>query len=214
MSKLSAALVAFQSECPSVAFDSRNPHFKSRYASLAAIHNVVTPLLAKHGLAVIQFPVSEAGHAGCVTRIVHVSGEMMEDRLLLPLAKNDPQGAGAAITYARRYGLSGALGIVTEEDDDGEAASGRAAAVERPMRQPEPRAEKRAPAMSAANREKLKFAARERMKEMTGDSGSADDTMTILKAVAKGLGHPNPLELKDADFPAALAAVQGWEPAA
>ena len=212
MSKLSAALVAFQSECPSVAFDSKNPHFKNRYASLAAIHKVVTPILIKHGLAVLQFPVSEDGKAGCVTRIVHESGESMEQTLMLPLAKNDPQGAGAAITYARRYGLSGALGLVTEEDDDGEAASGRAAAVAKPNSQPEPRAPKKAPAMSSANREKLKFAARERLKELTGDSGTADDVMNLIKGVAEHLGHASAIQLTDDEFGTALELVQKAEP--
>lgn len=209
MSKLSAALVAFQSECPTVAFDSKNPHFKSRYASLAAIHKVVTPILIKHGLAVIQFPVSEDGKAGCVTRIVHESGETMEQTLLLPLAKNDPQGAGAAITYARRYGLSGALGLVTEEDDDGEAASGRAAAVARPNQQPAPRAKAPEPAMSKANRERLKFAARERIKELGDDSIGE---MEIIKSVSKTLGHASPIEMLDIEFGGALELVQKFEP--
>lgn len=41
----------------------------------------------------------------------------------MPLPKNDPQGYGSAMTYARRYGLSALIGIVTESDDDGEMAS-------------------------------------------------------------------------------------------
>lgn len=213
MDKLASALVAFQRDCPSVAFDSRNPHFKSRYASLAAIHKTVTPLLAKHGLAVMQFPINRDGMVGVETHVIHSSGESISQGFVIPLAKNDPQGACSAITYARRYGLSGALGIVTEEDDDGEAAQGRAEAVAKPNRQPEPRA-KKAPAMSPANREKLKFAARERMKELTGDSGTADDTMSVLSAVAKGFGMASPIELSDDDFGRALAGVQKWEPAA
>lgn len=212
MSKLSAALVAFQTECPSVAFDKTNPAFKSRYASLSAILKTIGPVLAKHGLAIVQFPVSSDGRVGCTTRIVHESGESMEETLLLPLAKNDPQGAGSAITYARRYGLSGALGIVADDDDDGEAAMGRAAAVARPNSQPAPRAEKKAPAMSAANRAKLKFAARERLKELTGDSGTGDDVMGVLTSVAKALGCASPIQMTDAQFGPALEAVQKWEP--
>lgn len=209
MSKLSAALVAFQSECPSVAFDSKNPHFKNRYASLAAIHRVVTPILIKHGLAVLQFPVSEEGRAGCVTRIVHESGESMEDTLLLPLAKNDPQGAGAAITYARRYGLSGALGLVTEEDDDGEAASGRAAAVAKPNGQPVPRAKERQPAMSASNRDKIKLAAGLRVKELGDETiGSTE----IIKSVAESMGYDSPVRVPDSEFGTMLSVIQCFEP--
>ena len=213
MENLAKALVAFQSECPSVPFDSKNPHFKSRYASLAAIHRVVTPILAKHGLAVMQFPTSEEGRAGVETHVIHSSGETLVGRFTLPLAKSDPQGACAAITYARRYGLSGALGIVTEEDDDGEAAHGLAEAVQRPNRQPEPRAAAKAPKMSDANRKKLKFAARERLKELTGDSGTADDVMRVLTDSARTLGLGSPLSLTDSQFGDALAVVQGWEPA-
>lgn len=211
MSKLSAALVAFQTECPSVAFDSKNPHFKNRYASLAAIHRVVTPILVKHGLAVLQFPVSEEGRAGCVTRVVHESGESMEETLLLPLAKNDPQGAGAAITYARRYGLSGALGLVTEEDDDGEAAQGRAAAVAKPVAQPAPRAAAKAPAMSVENRDKIKHAAGIRAKEIGDDSITAGE---IIKDVARMLSHSSPIQVLDIEFGRMLELIQKWEPGA
>lgn len=213
MSKLAAALVAFQAECPVVPFDSLNPHFKSRYASLAAIHRVIAPLLAKHGLAVMQFPASGDGTAGCITRVMHASGESIEHVFLVPLTKLDPQGACSAVTYARRYGLSGALGLVTDEDDDGEAAQGRAAAVARPNSQPKPREAKATPAMAPANREKLKFAARQRMKELTDDSGTAVDMMRILQSVAEGIGVSSPVQMTDAHYPAALEAVQKWEPA-
>lgn len=212
MSKLSAALVAFQTECPSVAFDKTNPAFKSRYASLAAILKTIGPVLAKHGLAIVQFPVSSDGKVGCTTRIVHESGEWMEETLLLPLAKNDPQGAGSAITYARRYGLSGALGIVADDDDDGEAAMGRAAAVAKPMAQPAPRATtKAAPAMSEANRDKIKHAAGLRAKELGDDSISAAE---IIKDVARMLEYDSPAKVKDIEFGRMLELVQKWEPGA
>lgn len=211
MSKLSAALVAFQTECPSVAFDKKNPHFNSRYASLAGILKTIGPVLAKHGLAVVQFPISGDGKVGCLTRIVHESGESMEETLLLPLAKNDPQGAGSAITYARRYGLSGALGIVAEEDDDGEAAQGRAAAVARPMQQPAPRSESRRPAMSEANREKVKHAAALRAKEIGDESITAAE---IIKDVARMLSHASPKTVLDVEYPRMLELVQKWEPGA
>jgi hypothetical protein len=209
MGSLHTALVAFQAECESVPFDSLNPHFKSRFASLSAIHKAIKPLLAKHGLAVLQFPVSTDGRAGCVTRIIHESGESMEETLLLPLAKNDPQGAGAAVSYARRYGLSGALGIVTEEDDDGEAAQGRAAAVAKPMQRPAPRAPKPASPMSNANKTKLAYAARERIKELGDDSIGP---VEIIRSVAKAMGYASEIELTDDDFGAALSKVQTFDP--
>lgn len=212
MKQLATALLAFRAECPPIVRTKKNPHFKNTYAPLEAIHEIIDPLLAKHGLVVMQFPMASENRAGVSTRIMHTSGEFLEEQFLLPLAKNDPQGACSAVTYARRYGLSGALGLVTEEDDDGEAASGRAAAVAKPNSQPEPRAPKKAPAMSGANREKLKFAARERLKELTGDSGTADDVMNLIKGVAEHMGHASAIQLTDDEFGTALELVQKAEP--
>lgn len=209
MKNISAALVAFQSECPSVPFNATNPHFRSRYATLAAIHDVIKPLLAKHSLAVLQFPITRENRAGCVTRIVHSSGEALEYEFTVPLQKNDPQGACSAVTYARRYGLSGALGIVTEEDTDGEAAMGRSTAVAKPMQQPAPRESKKASPMSPANKTKLAYAARERIKELGDESLSA---VEIIRAVAHRLARASETELTDSDFERAFSMVQDFEP--
>lgn len=63
-----------------------------------------------------------AGHIGLETRLIHAeSGQWISSMAVIPLPKNDPQGMGSAITYARRYSLCAMLGIVTE-DDDGESA--------------------------------------------------------------------------------------------
>lgn len=110
------------------AFDSENPHFKSRFASLATVRESVLPILMKHGLVLTQFPKSAEGHAGCANKLLHISGEWLEEDCLLPLDRVNAQGAGSAITYARRYSLQSIAGIVAEEDDDANAAS---AAVER-----------------------------------------------------------------------------------
>ena len=91
------ALIAFRSNAPIVKFDSTNPHFKSRFASLAAIHKTVNPLLAEHGLAVVQFPISDESGIGCITRIIHESGQTMEERFTVPTTKSDPQRACAAV---------------------------------------------------------------------------------------------------------------------
>ena len=62
-----------------------------------------------------------AGHIGLETRLIHAeSGQWISSVAIIPLPKNDPQGMGSAITYARRYALTAMLGIITEEDDDGE----------------------------------------------------------------------------------------------
>ena len=122
--KLLPAFVAFQSDMPSVPKDAVNPHFRSKYASLGAITEATRPHLAKQGLAVTQSLVWQDGVQLLVTRVIHVSGQWMQDGgYALNPTKNDPQGMGSAVTYARRYTLGATLGIVTEDDDDGNAAS-------------------------------------------------------------------------------------------
>lgn len=205
MKELSKALVAFRSACPPIGFDSTNPHFKSRFASLAKIHKVIDPILSENGLAVMQFPISEDGRAGCVTRVMHVSGEVVEYPFTVPLSKHDPQGACAAVTYARRYGLSGALGLVTEEDDDGNSAS---EPVRNAGKKPAPK-KSSSPRMAQVNREKIKYAARERAKELSDESINETE---IIKSVSAALGYASPIEMTDDDFERAFVAVQEFEP--
>jgi hypothetical protein len=71
---------------------------------------------------VVQVPVAvEAGHLGLMTKLVHgESGQWQSSLMVMPLPKNDPQGYGSALTYARRYGLATLVGLVSETDDDGD----------------------------------------------------------------------------------------------
>lgn len=121
---ISAALVSMQAEAQHANFDSKNPHFKSKYASLAEVIDTAKPVLAKHGLAVIQLPAfrENIGHVLC-TRIIHSSGQWIEDEMRLNPIKDDPQGLGSALTYARRYSIPGICMIASEDDDDGNRAS-------------------------------------------------------------------------------------------
>lgn len=123
IAKVSAAIVAAQSELDNVAKDATNPHFRSGYASLPAILDTIRPVLAKHRLAVVQFPIDDGnGHVGVETTLLHESGEFISNQYGARVQKDDPQGAGSAITYARRYALAAVLAI-GQEDDDGQAAS-------------------------------------------------------------------------------------------
>jgi hypothetical protein len=127
---LAAALVKAQAELPAVTKDATNPHFRNKYASLDAIVAAVQPVLAKHDLAVVQSATtpSDGGAALTVeTLLLHKSGEWMANSVVVPMVKIDPQGAGGALTYGRRYGLSALLSLATEEDDDGNVASRPAA---------------------------------------------------------------------------------------
>jgi hypothetical protein len=119
MDKLAKALVGFQADMENVTKDATNPFFKSKYATLEAIITAAKPHLKKHGLAVIQFPDGD----GLSTMLLHESGEHLQATANLAIKDHTPQGQGSAITYMRRYALSAALGIATEDDDDGNEAS-------------------------------------------------------------------------------------------
>lgn len=125
ITNLAVALAKFNEECPKIGKDSTNPHFKNRYASLDNIIDETKPLLAKHGLSVIQMPGGDGEMFKMTTMLIHISGEWIESEpLIMRPVKNDPQGIGSCSTYARRYGMSAVLGLSTgEEDDDGHAAS-------------------------------------------------------------------------------------------
>lgn len=122
VTKLATAMVAVHNEAVNPVKDSRNPHFKSTYASLESVLTAVRPVLQKHGLAVLQLPATTASGPGLMTQVMHASGEFLRSVVPLCNVKNDPQAVGSAITYARRYALLSLLGI-TAEDDDGNAAT-------------------------------------------------------------------------------------------
>lgn len=101
-----------------------NPHFRSRYADLAAVRDAIIPVFNKHGIAIIQTPTTDdfSGFA-LETRLVHSSGEQMIWSFPLPSDTSKMQAIGSAISYARRYTLSAIAGVASEEDDDGNAAT-------------------------------------------------------------------------------------------
>ena len=122
--KISAALAKALPQVQNATKDATNPHFRSDYASLQAVLATTKPVLAEHGLVVIQGPGWDGEHCTLTTRILHESGEWIETVAGTPVSKMDPQGIGSAITYLRRYSLAGMAGI-GQEDDDGNAASER-----------------------------------------------------------------------------------------
>lgn len=127
IAELAKALSAVQAEIRNPYNTANNPYFKSKYAPLPDILNLVRPILAKHGLSVTQEDVTdENGGVGVATTLLHNSGQYIEYAPFFLHPKNlDPQTAGGAITYARRYALNAVLGISGEEDDDGNGASGK-----------------------------------------------------------------------------------------
>jgi ERF superfamily protein len=111
---------------------SKNPFFKSKYADLAEQVEATKDALSDNELVVIQGPaysVNGAGMAEVTTMLAHSSGEWIEQTLGLPVSKNDAQGVGSAITYARRYSRGAILDTASELDDDAESAVGRSPKV-------------------------------------------------------------------------------------
>lgn len=121
---LAVAITKFNGEVHSIAKDAKNPHFKNNYASLDNIVEEIRPILQKHGLSVLQIPGGDGENVIMKTMLLHESGEWLESEpLVMRPVKNDPQGMGSCITYARRYSLCSMLSLSTGIDDDGNAAS-------------------------------------------------------------------------------------------
>jgi len=104
---------------------STNPHFKSKYADLANCIEAVIEALNANGIGLMQRTYECKDGVLVETVFIHESGEVMECGMLhVPAGKQDPQGYGSALTYARRYSLLAATGLAPE-DDDANAASRR-----------------------------------------------------------------------------------------
>lgn len=136
-SALFKAIAAAQGEFTTVEKNAKNPHFNSKFAPLDSIIEMIRPILPKHGLSVVQFTDLPESGGGVIieTVITHESGQFISGRLYMPTVKQDPQGYGSAITYGRRYALGAALGIVSDEDVDGNQAETPARAA-RAQQQP------------------------------------------------------------------------------
>jgi len=133
MKGIAAALAKAQANMGKALKANKNDHFRSKYADLGNVMDACLPALNEAGIAVIQ-PIG-SDEQGLYVKTVFIHGESGEDiqcRVPLILGKNDMQGFGSAVTYARRYGLMAMAGIAPE-DDDGNAA---AASAPKPVRQP------------------------------------------------------------------------------
>lgn len=119
---LAMALNKAQAAMGGATKDSKNPFFKSSYADLGSVVAAIKEPFATNGLSYTQFPIEDGGRIGVETILMHESGEWMSNSFTVNLTKQDAQGAGSAITYARRYALQAIAGIPSE-DDDGNAAS-------------------------------------------------------------------------------------------
>lgn len=123
MQAIAAALVKAQKEFGPALKTATNPHFRSKYAALDACVEAVIDALNNNGIFLMQYTHPCEDGVTVETMFIHESGEHMSGgKLHVPASKQDPQGYGSALTYARRYSLQAACGIAPE-DDDGNAAS-------------------------------------------------------------------------------------------
>lgn len=142
MSDAIKALVSAQKAMGAVLKNATNPHLKAKYADLGAVLDACQPALHGNGFAIMQ-PCGKDDHGAYVeTVLAHESGETFRSRVYLVVGKQDMQGVGSAITYARRYGLLGMAGLAPE-DDDGEGTKAqpkqsRPSDPPKPAEQPKP----------------------------------------------------------------------------
>jgi len=125
INELAAALSKAQGEMQAAIKDKVNPFYRQNYADLGSVWDAARPVLSKYGLCVIQTMEMIQDKIFMVTTLAHTSGQWIKSHLPLNPSKNDNQGIGAAITYLRRYSLSAIVGVVCDDDDDGETAVGR-----------------------------------------------------------------------------------------
>jgi hypothetical protein len=117
LSNVCKSLAAAQGKLRKAVKESTNPHFRSRYADLESVIEAMREPFASEGLSVVQ----SVNDGMLSTTIFHASGESISSTVPLFIPKQDMQGVGSAITYARRYGLAAACGI-SQTDDDGNDA--------------------------------------------------------------------------------------------
>jgi len=185
--ELAAALAKAQAEVGTVTKDSANPFFKSNYASLAAVWEATRPILSKHQLSVVQMPSSDERGYYVETQLMHSSGQWIRSRTYMKPAKEDPQGIGSLISYARRYALQ-AVTMICPDDDDGEAAMGRTA-PQKPAEAPKPAAKAETPKAKAVkatepakNESKFNGEGHQRLFNKLMEAGvTQDDFMNALR---------------------------------
>ena len=122
-SNLTEKLMKVRDEIQPIKRDGRNPHFKSNYATLENVIDAVTEPLKNNGFFLFHRGINNE-HGMCITtELLHIDGDGIHTEIPLVLGKNDMQGLGSAITYARRYGILSLLNLPTEDDDGNDAVA-------------------------------------------------------------------------------------------
>jgi len=119
--KLAGALCQAQSAMTGAKKGANNPFFKSNYSDLAMVIEAINQPFSDNGLCFVQGAEMNENRVSVVTRIIHISGQWIESETQLPPTKNDAQGVGSAISYAKRYGLQALAGVPSVDDDGNQA---------------------------------------------------------------------------------------------
>lgn len=134
INEISKALATAQGLIRAAEEDSKNPHYKSSYSSLTAVWDAIRVPLSSNGISVVQDVTLSDGCVAVTTRLCHASGQWIDcGPMLIPIVKRDAHGVGSAATYAKRYSLCATVGVVSGDDDDGNAATDSSA---RPLQGP------------------------------------------------------------------------------
>ncbi|MTV23747.1 ERF family protein [Staphylococcus delphini] len=130
--EINKAMVAFRKKVKQPLKDKNNPFYKSKYVPLENVVEAIDEAATTHGLSYTQWALNDIdGRVGVATMLMHESGEYIEyDPVFMNAEKNTPQGAGSLISYLKRYSLSAIFGITSDQDDDGNIASGKQAKSE------------------------------------------------------------------------------------
>lgn len=122
MKLITDALLNAQKHIKNAPKDAKNPHFRNDYATLESVIDAVKDCANAFGIVIVQGNGADEFGQYVNTTVIHTSGELITSKVYLLLDKQNMQGLGSAITYARRYGLA-AMFCITQADDDGNAAS-------------------------------------------------------------------------------------------
>jgi len=132
IAEIATALSKAQGQIDAASKSSNNPHFKSKYADLNALREVIREPLAVNDLSILQFPRVTSTEVEIETMLLHKSGEFFAETTAMPFGQKTAQAIGSALTYARRYSLSSMLSLGAE-DDDGNAATQEKPTEKEPM---------------------------------------------------------------------------------
>lgn len=190
--KLAPDFVALQADLAPLEKSAVNPFFKSKYAPLPEVRAAMQPLLAKHNFGLAVVPAIVEGRNGLRFMLIHRSGQVIEGEWMLTPAKQDSQGEGGDVTYKRRFGEMALVGLVADEDDDGNFASRPAAKSAIPPAKAKP-AQVKPPTEADVKRDQLKKLAAEKGWTLASVAAS------YAKNASTGDGKPGDLKTASAE---------------